>query len=120
MPKRELKIETDYQDGIAIVTLHGGVDASNSEDFKRTLDPLCKDNSTSVILDCSNLSYVSSTSLGLLFHYHRACEASQHQLVLCAVWEKIHNIIRLLGLDSVLKICGSREEALEYLASCTP
>jgi anti-anti-sigma factor len=73
-----------------------------------------------VLLNCEQLSYVSSMSLGLLFHYHRACEAHHSQFALFSVWERIQNILRLLGLDTVLNIYGSREEAVRKLERKEP
>ncbi|NCC52497.1 MAG: anti-sigma factor antagonist [Spartobacteria bacterium] len=115
MPKRRLDIQIEQSDSVAVVSLEGALDSSNVEDFKKTLEPLCRLEHTKVLLNCEQLTYVSSMSLGLLFHYHRACEAHSSQFALFGVWERIQNILRLLGLDTVLNIYGSRDEAITGL-----
>ena len=115
MLKRQLDIQVDSVDGVSVVSLAGAIDPSNVEDFKNTMKPLCSDTPAVVLLDCANLSYVSSTSLGLLFYFHRICESNQGTLALCSVWDKIQNILRLLGLDTVLRTYQTIEDGVKGL-----
>jgi len=115
MPKRRLDIKVEKSDSLAVVSLEGALDSSNVDDFKKTMEALCQLQNMKVLLDCEHLTYVSSMSLGLLFHYHRACEAHSSQFALFGVWSRIQNILRLLGLDTVLNIYGSRDEAIAGL-----
>jgi anti-sigma B factor antagonist len=113
--KRQLEIQVEREGPVNVVTLAGAVDPSSVEDFKSRMNKVATEEPAVVLLDCSNLSYVNSQSLGLLFHYHRQCEQHKGKLALCCVWDKIQNILRLLGLDTVLAIYDSREEAMAGL-----
>jgi len=115
MLKRQLDIQVENVDSVAVVSLAGAIDPTNVDDFKSALKPLCSEPPAVVLLDCGDLSYVSSTSLGLLFYFHRICQASQGTLALCCVWDKIQNILRLLGLDTVLRIYKTREDGVKSL-----
>jgi anti-sigma B factor antagonist len=113
--RKQLEIVVEQKGNVSILTPVGAVDASSLDDFKDALESVCGREHAKVIVDCDELAYANSTSFGLLFHYHRHCQTQQGKFVLCSVREKIHNIIRLLGLESVLQIYGTRAEALEGL-----
>ena len=115
MLRRQLDIQVEQVGNVSVVSLSGAIDPTNVEDFKSTLRPLCAKDGNSVLLDCGSLSYVNSASIGLLSNYHRICATNNGELALCCVWDKIQNILRLLGLDCVLKIHQSREDALEAM-----
>ena len=115
MPKRRLDIQIEKSDGLSVVSLEGALDSSNVDDFKKTMEEICRQQNMKVLLDCEQLTYVNSMSLGLLFHYHRACETHNSQFALYGVWARIQNILRLLGLDTVLNIYSSRDDAIAGL-----
>ncbi len=117
MLKRQLDIQVEQVGHVSVVALAGAIDPSNVEDFKKTVLPLCEKDGNSVLLDCSDLSYVNSTSIGLFSNYHRICATNNGELALCGVWDKIHNILRLLGLDCVLNIYQARDDGLKKLGS---
>lgn len=114
---RPLEIRVERRDGLAIVSLAGAVDAFTLGEFEETLEPLCDRDHAKVLVDCDDLTYVNSTSFGLLFHFHKVCEARHGLFALCSVREKIRSLLRLLGLEDVLRIYGTRAEAVEALRS---
>ena len=67
MPARALKIDVTNVGEVAIVSLDGALDASSVDDFQEKLGKLCEKQGATVLLDCSKLSYVNSTSFGLFF-----------------------------------------------------
>lgn len=117
MDKRQLDIRVEHEGEVAIVAPAGAVDASNLADFRETIEALCKQRNARVLLDCQQLSYANSTSFGLLFHFHRICREQDGQFALYGLQEKIHSIINLLGLESVLRIYGTRKEALNSVGA---
>ncbi len=113
--KRQLNIQVEPVQSVAIVHLNGSVDAANIHDFEQALEPLCLVPRPRVILNCGRLTYVNSTSYDLLFHFHRVCRTRRGHLLLYGVRRKIMEIMRVLSLDSVLEVFPSRQEALRRL-----
>ncbi|MBN2561688.1 MAG: STAS domain-containing protein [Phycisphaerae bacterium] len=119
MDRHQLDIRVEQHGPVSILCLVGSVDASNLDVFEDALKSVCDREHAKVVVDCDELSYVNSTSFGLLFHYHKVCESRHGKFVLCSVREKILNLIRLLGLENVLRIHGTQAEALEALQAGT-
>lgn len=117
MPKLEIHASVRPVDGCQVVTLEGAIDTANTDQLRTIIDPLCEGESPRVIVDCENLTYVNSSSFGLLFHYHRRCEAQNGQFALCRVQEKILSIIQILGLHNVLRVYSTLDEALAALSA---
>jgi anti-anti-sigma factor len=115
MATKALEIDVVQTNGVAVVTLDGALDASSVEQFQDTLGTLCERQGGRVLLDCSNLSYVNSTSFGLFFKYHRSCAQHGGVFAMCGVWDKVMHIVSLLGLDKFLKIYPDRATALKSL-----
>jgi anti-sigma B factor antagonist len=115
MAKRQLHISVEDVGGVMVVVLDGAIDASNVKDFQGVVGKLCAGDSPRVLLDCSRLSYVNSTSFGLFFKYHQTCNRNKGTFAMCALWDKIHNIIELLGLEKFINIYPSRKTALSKL-----
>jgi len=108
---RPLQIKTDQMDGVAVVSVSGYVDASNVQDFWRAIEPLCSGRGPKVVLDLQGLVYLNSIGFGLLLAWHRACRANHGKFALCGLGERTRFIMHLLGLETLLTICPTRDEA---------
>jgi anti-anti-sigma factor len=115
MSRRQLNIKVEEVEEVTVVSLDGSVDAANVHDFERTLKQVCQAKRPRVLLDFRHLSYVNSTSFGLLFKYRNACADRGGVFALCAVMDKILTIIKILGLDKFLDIYPSRKKGIEAL-----
>ena len=96
-----------------LVNLRGAVDASNINQVKDRLETLCTRNKPRVLIDCSMVNYLNSTAFGLLYHCHQLCVSNHGRLVLFGVPQKIADIMKILGLDSILTICRGKADALK-------
>jgi len=115
MAKRQLDIDVRPEGTVQVVRLSGAIDASNVAEFQDTMNRLCSVREPNVLLDCSDLTYVNSTSFGLIFRYHQSCLANNGRLAICALRDKIFNIIKILGLEKFLDIYPDRTSALAPL-----
>tara|TARA_B100000029_G_scaffold508483_1_gene595442 strand:- start:930 stop:1286 length:357 start_codon:yes stop_codon:yes gene_type:complete len=66
-----------------------------------------------VVLDFSNVEYLSSAALGKLIVMDKKVKAAQGQLKMCAVKPEILEVFKITKLDKLFTICDSREQALE-------
>lgn len=112
MPGPSLSLDVKKVGAASIVFLSGDIDASSIRDFQSTVEPLCGCERPQVILDCTALSYVNSTGLGALFTLSRMCRTNGGKLVMYGVRPKIRNVITVLGLETLLVLCDTREDAV--------
>ncbi len=110
MPNLDIYIEK--QGDTSIVTLDGPVDSATFDQYKQTLDPICKAPGAKVVLDCRKLTYINSKGIGLLASYHRNSLIHFGCIHLCGLNNKIVKTMDLLGLGKRLKMFETREEAL--------
>lgn len=107
---------TQEQDGhIFIVALSGPVDSANAIAYRRALQKPCGTKGASVLLDCTELTYMNSKGFGLLAQHHRGMLSMMGKLVVCGLNRKLVKTMDLLGLGQMLKIYETREEALADL-----
>ena len=68
-----------------------------------------------VLLDCGQLTYLNSTSIGLLMKFHRGLVVSRGRLALCALNSKLARTLELLQIGKSLQLYPTRAEALAAL-----
>jgi anti-anti-sigma factor len=113
---RELEIDVEQVATVTVVRVAGPVDSAGVDLFRTRLNPLCSQPGARVLLDCQDLTYLNSTSIGLLMKYHRGLLVSRGKLVLCAVNSKLLRTLDLLQIGKTLQIYATREEALAALS----
>jgi anti-anti-sigma factor len=105
-----LKIETEERDGAYVVRLSGDVDLETVTLLQGALDGRIR-NSRNVILDCEHLTYMDSTGFNLLSDLYRR----GRQLILVAPTPTVLKVLRVFGLDTLIPVTPSVEEALRVL-----
>ena len=65
-----------------------------------------------MLLDMSNVEYVSSAALGILISTHRSLRKSTGKMTLCGIPEKIADVFRICKLDRLFEIYPDLESAL--------
>ena len=108
--KREglLISRNNIKTGLEVWELRGTIDASTNKQFEDLLDEARIEGTGKIILDCRGLEYINSTGIGTIVAAH-----SEMKLKLANVPQKITEILVVVGLDSLLKLYYSVEEALE-------
>jgi len=112
MPGPSLTIEVKEENGISVVYLHGDIDAASISDFQQVVEPLCLQPQPKILLECTSLDYVNSTGYGVLFTLDRTCRQNGGAITLCCVRSKILKVAKVLGLESLLTIFPTKEEAM--------
>lgn len=109
---RELEINVEQAGTVTVVRVAGPVDSASVDLFRSQLNPICSQPGARVLLDCQDLTYLNSSSIGLLMKYHRGLMVSHGKLALCAVNTKLVRTLDLLQIGKSLQIYAQREEAL--------
>jgi anti-sigma B factor antagonist len=66
-----------------------------------------------IILDFSNVEYLSSAALGKLITMEKKVKAAKGKLRLCCIRPEIYEVFAITKLNRLFKICEDQERALE-------
>lgn len=110
-----MEITSTTEEEIHFITVNGDLDASSSILLDKAIKDALAANIKIIIVDCSNLNYISSAGLGVFMSYIEEFEANGVQLVIFGLSEKVKNVFKILGLDQLLNIVKTREEAKAFV-----
>ena len=106
-------IQREERGDLDVLHLDGSLDAYSFLRLEMTLNDLRDSKRNRVILDCTNLEYISSAALGALIGFARRARESAGDLKLARLSPKIYNIVELLGFHKILEIFKDAEQAAE-------
>ncbi|NGX33791.1 MAG: putative anti-sigma factor antagonist BtrV [Candidatus Anoxychlamydiales bacterium] len=107
-----LEIKAEEIDRIVILRLLGRLDASSSSFLQNRLNVLLKDGRDTVLLDFSNIDYLSSAGLRVLLSFTKKYKESKKRVSIFSVTEDVMDIIKLTGFDKILDIYKNEKEAI--------
>jgi len=105
-----LQIETVFDEGLAIVSVAGKIDAITSTAFEKALGELIDGGHGRMILDLGDVDYVSSAGLRVLLMAAKRVHG-RGALVLTRLQPGVREIVTLTGFDNVLPIEAEPEAA---------
>ncbi|KAA9345985.1 STAS domain-containing protein [Adhaeribacter soli] len=111
-----MKIETEKLENISIVKLYGELDASNAVKVDQTLSLLISEKPSQIWIDGTQINYISSAGLGVFLSHLQTLAEEKIELLFFGLNTKIKHVFAILGLDTLIPIVHSREEAETYIA----
>lgn len=98
-----------------LVILEGYIDTYNSPFFQKQLTKVVAAGFSKILINCKELSYVSSTGLGSFTILLKMVKANGGDIVLSDVQEKVYEVFQILGFSQFFNMKNSLEEALSFL-----
>ncbi len=110
-----MEIVIENSGKVLIFGLHGRLDTSNYLEFeKKLLDAIVAD--TIILVDCSDLNYISSSGLRTLLLALKKAEVHGITLALCSLQPNIMDVFRISAFITIFTVFPSREKALAKLS----
>lgn len=106
-----MEISTQKTDDTCIVTVKGEVDASSSIRLDATLQEIIGQQYKKILVNFQFLTYISSAGIGVFTSRLEDCQHNHIKLVLFGMNHDIFNVFKILGLDQLLTIVSTEEEA---------
>jgi len=103
------------EDDFEIIVIVGEVDASSSIELDNAISEAVKSGQKRFLVDCSALEYISSAGLGVFMSHIEDFKKHDINLIIYGLNEKVENVFEILGLDQLLKIESTKEEAKQKL-----
>ncbi len=107
-----IEIHKDIENNYLLITVEGEADASSSIHLDNGIKESIAENHKIILVDCSNLNYISSAGLGVFMSHIGEIEEKEINFILFGLSEKVLNVFNMLGLDQLLIIKSNKEEAL--------
>lgn len=105
----------DYA-GVTVVTFTDSsiLDAGTIDQIGRDLYHLTDvQNKQKLVLDFTNVKFLSSHALGVIMTLQRKCQAIKGTLVIAALRKELMKVFSLTGLDKLFKFYPTDRDALE-------
>ncbi len=112
----ELKIEK--KDNYLLLAPEGRIDAGTSQQFDSSFTEASSalDEQPDIILDLSEVEYLSSAGLRSVLKIAKQCTAGKKKLVICGIQPPVNEVFRISGFAALLKIAGTRDEAIALIS----
>jgi anti-sigma B factor antagonist len=107
-----MKITSEKENGCYVIGIEGDLDASSCIVLDKAIAEAVSQNEQKILVDCSRLNYISSAGLGVFMSYLQDFENNKISLILFNLSDKVKNVFQILGLDELIKIVNSKEDAL--------
>ncbi len=109
----DLKIETEENDGAAVIRLQGEVDVYTAPKLKSTLIDLVDKGNFKVVVNLEQVDFMDSSGLGVLVGGLKRVRSHEGAIALVCTQENILKIFRITGLVKVFPIFEEESQAVE-------
>ena len=106
-----INITKESERDIYIIKVEGDVDASSSIHLDKAISDAIEKGQKNIVIDCTGLQYISSAGLGVFMSHIQDFEDSGSKFVLFGLSKKVANVFEILGLDQLLTIVDTKDQA---------
>lgn len=107
-----MNIHTEKNEDNFKIHLDGDLDASSCLLLDKSIAAALEQGEKKLLVNCSKLAYISSAGLGVFMSYIQEFETDHVDMVLFELSDKVKNVFKILGLDELLKIVDTEDEAM--------
>jgi anti-anti-sigma factor len=108
-----MEIKETVQNDVVILEMNGRLDTTNYNVLEEKIIKLVDSNRHNILVDCSELSYISSSGLRIMLMGLKKINAVKGKFILSGLQENIREIFEISGFTSIFTILPTRKEALE-------
>jgi anti-anti-sigma factor len=110
-----MDISEERRADTVILGLSGKLDALSAKVFEDKVLGLIGSGAQRLIVDLSQLEYVSSSGLRVFLLAAKRLQPTNGKIGLCSLQDQIQEVFDLAGFSSILSIYASRDEAMKGL-----
>ena len=109
-----------HGDDVVVASIAGEVDQSNASALLGALASAVPNSATGLVIDCTDLMYIDSAGVYLLFTLAKRLGAHQQRLaVAVAAGSHVEQVVHLTHLQQLVGVFATRDEAVESLAGAS-
>ena len=111
-----MKITTTFEESIVIMQVEGSLSSEEKIDFEKEMNRQIE-SGHHLILDLSKVSFIDSTTLGLIVKYYSIFRTHGRHLLLSSINRQIFEVFHLTGITKQVRIFETSQAAAEYIRS---
>ena len=112
----DLSIAVRQVGHVAILLPTGFINAHTVLGFEETLEKLVKDGRYTILLNCKDLSYISSAGLGAIMGLIETVREHDGDILLSNLQDNVFTIFDTLGFTQLYRVFGDEGQALAAAA----
>lgn len=107
------KIVRSQEGDVSVLSLIGYLDAYTAPEFERAVQAEIDGGQFKIIVDCRQLTYISSAGLGVFMGFVEEVRDNGGDLKISGLIPKVHQVFEMLGFHELFHILEGREQALQ-------
>lgn len=108
-----MEVTNSKKDNFLVIGVIGRLDTSNYAELEAELLGFIESGEKHIVLDCSGLSYVSSSGLRVMLMALKKTTALNGNFHLCCLHDNIMEIFEIAGFTSIFKIFTNLDDAVK-------
>ena len=99
-----MEVTINRQDDKTNVVFAGRLDTPSSQEVSNALEPVVADAKGTIVLDCKDLEYISSSGLRIFLTVRKAAAAQGGTVIVKGMRDAIRNIFMMTGFLNLFQI----------------
>ncbi|MBQ1913142.1 MAG: STAS domain-containing protein [Bacteroidales bacterium] len=99
-----MEVKISKENGSVLVKLIGRLDTPASQEVAQQLDPVREDAGGTIILDCEELSYISSSGLRIFLTLRKAAAEKGGKVIVRSISDSIRSVFMMTGFLNLFEI----------------
>ena len=99
-----MEINSEKKDTCLSIGVNGRLDTVSSREFMKWTDENLGDDTKDVVIDCSGLTYISSSGLRVLMTIYKKITPKQGKLSLKDLTPQVGEVLNITGMASLFSI----------------
>lgn len=108
-----MEIKTKNEQSAVVVSIKGRVDTVTASELERCLSELIDRGENLLILNMTDLDYISSAGLRVVLSTAKKLKVKQGDILLTGLQGVVKEVCEISGFSTVFKIFDTEEEALK-------
>ena len=110
-----MEMTTERQGDVLSIRVIGRIDGSNAIAFQEAIRTYAEDRDRAIVMDCAELSYISSAGLRAVLITAKALTNKDVKFALCVLTEQVLEAFAKSGFDKIMPIHTTRAAAIASL-----
>jgi len=110
-----MQISTTKKERGILMALSGRMDTVAAPQFQEACDPFLREGATAIVVDLTQLEYISSMGLGYLLNVNKKLQGAGGKLVICGLSGLVKEVFRLSGFNKLFPTYDTADAAFEKL-----
>ena len=102
-----VNITINEQEGLQTVVLSGDLDNAASTQAERSLAPVFERTDCDVVIDCTELNYISSSGLRILLNIYKHTRSNGNKTILKGMNEEVEEVFLISGFLQLFEVVNS-------------